>query len=596
MKLKSLGIGISLVAALCSVPITGMAQHVTAAASANIATRAVPRLVNYSGVLKDAEGRPMTAITGVTFLIYKDEQGGAPIWLETQNVTPDKTGRYTVQLGAASANGIPAELFMTGEARWLAVQKTGEAEQARVLLVAVPYAMKAADAETVGGLPPSAFVLAAPPAAGGLAGASASSGAAESAPSSVPPPASTVTTSGGTVNTIPMFTTATNIQNSILTQTSTVAINVNGRLVLPPTGTATASAGFKSQPNNYIASAYNSGTAAAVMQKFLFQTEPVGNNTTTPSGTLNLLFGSGSAAATETGLKIASNGRITFASGQTFPIIAGAVTNAMLQHSSLTVTAGTDLTGGGSVALGGSTTLNLDTTKVPLLTGNNTFNGYDTFTGGYGWFQNGLYGEPFIEAYGAGNGTALWGFNNSTAAAIPTLYLENDDSTGAGDLVFDAVGPGFGGQCTIDVSGNLFCTGPLGTVAGTSGNRKVGLYTVQSSENWVEDFGSGRLSGGVATVQVEPRFGQAVTAANYHVFLTPAGDCKGLYVTNRTATSFEVHELNGGKSSVEFDYRIVAHRKGFEAVRLPDVTAKFAGKVARPAAAGTHQAKVVAQR
>jgi hypothetical protein len=43
------------------------------------------------------------------------------------------------------------------------VQPQGQAEQARVMLVSVPYALKAVEADTIGGLPPSAFVLAAPP-------------------------------------------------------------------------------------------------------------------------------------------------------------------------------------------------------------------------------------------------------------------------------------------------------------------------------------------------------------------------------------------------------------------------------------------------
>ena len=57
----------------------------------------------------------------------------------------------------------------------------------------------------------------------------------------------------------------------------------------------------------------------------------------------------------------------------------------------------------------------------------------------------------------------------------------------------------------------------------------------------------------------------------YHVFLTPKGDCKGLYVANETPAGFEVHELGGGQSTVAFDYRIVARRKGYESVRLADV-------------------------
>jgi hypothetical protein len=57
--------------------------------------------------------------------------------------------------------------------------------------------------------------------------------------------------------------------------------------------------------------------------------------------------------------------------------------------------------------------------------------------------------------------------------------------------------------------------------------------------------------------------------------LTPKGDCKGLYVSNESADSFEVHELGGGTSSVAFDYRIVAKRNGYENVRLADHTQTF---------------------
>ena len=84
----------------------------------------------------------------MTFLLYKDQQGGAHVSLETQSVPPDKNGRYTVTLGATTNGGLPADVFANGEARWLAVQVVGQAEQARVLLVDVPYALKAADAET----------------------------------------------------------------------------------------------------------------------------------------------------------------------------------------------------------------------------------------------------------------------------------------------------------------------------------------------------------------------------------------------------------------------------------------------------------------
>jgi hypothetical protein len=129
-----------------------------------------------------------------------------------------------------------------------------------------------------------------------------------------------VTTTGGTINTLPLFTpTSTNIQSSIITQTGTSAINVRGKLNLPASATATATAGQASKPETFTASAFNSGTAAAVAQNFQLQAEPANNNTASPSGTLNLLYAAGTAAPAETGLKISNKGVITFAPGQTFP-------------------------------------------------------------------------------------------------------------------------------------------------------------------------------------------------------------------------------------------------------------------------------------
>jgi hypothetical protein len=94
------------------------------------------------------------------FTLYENEQGGTALWSETQNVEVDAQGHYTALLGSASPEGLPLNLFTTVQAHWLAVQPAGPeyAEQPRVLLVSAAYALKAGDAETIGGLPPSAFV------------------------------------------------------------------------------------------------------------------------------------------------------------------------------------------------------------------------------------------------------------------------------------------------------------------------------------------------------------------------------------------------------------------------------------------------------
>jgi hypothetical protein len=105
------------------------------------------------------------------------------------------------------------------------------------------------------------------------------------------------------------------------------------------------------------------------------------------------------------------------------------------------------------------------------------------------------------------------------------------------------------------------------------GKRKVALASIGSPENWFEDFGSAQLVNGAAVVQLDPDFIQAVnTEKDYNVFLTPYGDCRGVYVTNRTANSFEVRELGGGTASVSFGYRIAAIRRKYETVRFEDHT------------------------
>src|SRR5580692_5436703 len=130
----------------------------------------VPPMVKFSGVLNGASSKPMTGTVGITFSLYKEAQGGAALWVETQNVTLDKTGHYTALLGSTTSQGLPAALFASGEARWLSVQAQGEAEQPRTVLMSVPYALKALDAETIGGKPLSALQLAAPNTASGSPG------------------------------------------------------------------------------------------------------------------------------------------------------------------------------------------------------------------------------------------------------------------------------------------------------------------------------------------------------------------------------------------------------------------------------------------
>jgi hypothetical protein len=121
----------------------------------------VPRVIKISGSIWD-QGKPLSGVTGLTLALYKEQRGGSPLWQETQNVNLDQNGNYALLLGATQNEGLPLELFASGDSRWLEIQPNlREAQpQPRILLVSVPYALKAADAETLGGKPASAYLLA----------------------------------------------------------------------------------------------------------------------------------------------------------------------------------------------------------------------------------------------------------------------------------------------------------------------------------------------------------------------------------------------------------------------------------------------------
>jgi hypothetical protein len=90
--------------------------------------------------------------------------------------------------------------------------------------------------------------------------------------------------------------------------------------------------------------------------------------------------------------------------------------------------------------------------------------------------------------------------------------------------------------------GDVACTGVLKSVVettSTAGAQRIETYSVQSAENWFEDAGTGQLVNEAGRVNLESVFGQTVnTGVEYHVFLTPDGDCRGFYVSTKTASGY----------------------------------------------------------
>src|SRR5688500_15473194 len=132
-------------------------------ARAQASSPVAPTLIPVSGRLVGADGQPRARQVSLVISLYNAQNDASPRWAEQQMVTLDPSGAYSVRFVATLPDGLPCDLFATeGGARWLGVavrEASGDVEQPRMMLVSVPYAAKAAIAETLGGRSVSEFVL-----------------------------------------------------------------------------------------------------------------------------------------------------------------------------------------------------------------------------------------------------------------------------------------------------------------------------------------------------------------------------------------------------------------------------------------------------
>jgi len=287
----------------------------TLEASANLPQDAAKNLVRWSGSLPEAAGRSVE----MRFSLYQDQAGGLALWTETQTVKVGADGRYSVLLGIASAEGLPKSLFDGGAARWVEARMMtasgdtgGEgATLSRNLLAAVPYAFKAVDSEKLAGRAAAEYVT-----REDLQSAVATS-------MQIAPPSNTSSSpmlaGTGAAGALAYWSNSTTLADSAIWQSGA------GNISITHSAAASASVGVGSPIFALTAKAFlTSGNGQPVGSEpasFGWQAVPVGNDTSTPGASLNLLYGFGAAAGapTSTGLSIASNGKITFAPGQTFP-------------------------------------------------------------------------------------------------------------------------------------------------------------------------------------------------------------------------------------------------------------------------------------
>ena len=204
--------------------------------------------------------------------------------------------------------------------------------------------------------------------------------------------------------------------------------------------------------------------------------------------------------------------------------------------------------------------------------GNYGVEGDDTATGFYG-----MLGYGAGSTFGGVDGEAA----SSTSFATGVFGLNIDSGSG----VFGGAdnGPGVEAGCedgsstdeflgvsdTDTVNYSVNCSGHVTSTARTRHGMYARSFEAQDASMVLEDEGEARLVDGSARVTLDPGFAEAISSSTpYLVFVTPLGDTDGLYVADRDLSGFEVKEVRGGRSSIAFDYRLVAHPVGDDHERM----------------------------
>jgi trimeric autotransporter adhesin len=430
-----------------------------------------------------------------------------------------------VLLGSTKSDGVTSDLFASGEARWLGVQTQGQQEQPRVLMVSVPYALKAVDAETLGGKPASAY-LTSDMLAGGLSG---STNLLQTSPKSAnltaglkfgsqggSPPCPPLT-GAGILNYIPLWTpNGCIIKDSILQQNAPATeVGIGAAPVAPYTLDIPGSPVTGNVANVRIGSAAAHPGTLTIQGKNAVADDVVTIKENNGTG----IFVDGN---TGTGINIASYNLgtgIVIQKGAKYGLIAQGQFGIAVQGSVPYNNAGA-LEG----VLGSSAT---DTTACPIISNNDgcagvvgvEYGSNNDTVGVYGFTASsvgaGVYGQSVSSSSVLGvppdPSAAVWGDSSQQVGVLgtsdandavfglnstvndptsPTAYFENDSNYDT-DLTFQTSGfnnPNPGG-CTIDTAGDLSCDRTL-----TAANISTG-----SGGGNTDLAGSCTLAGGTCT-------------------------------------------------------------------------------------------------
>lgn len=288
--------------------------------------------------------------------------------------------------------------------------------------------------------------------------------------------------------------------------------------------------------------------------------------------------GSANVAPTSTGFVMGVRGDCAGATGSTYGVYGQSASSSGFGMDGVNTNAtgtgllaignnaaGTYLTGGSGAAINGS--------------GIGTFSIAKTAASGIGvvGIGNNLIGSIITPATGCGvSGTGvqygIMGFATTTvitsgasnsatngAAASAGGYFEVHNAGIAQTWAYVGVREVAGGAGLRKIIG----TGTVNTIVKDLDEKYVALSCPETPENLFQDYGAGQLINGKAHIEIDKIFAKNIVVNEKHplrVFIQLEGDCQGVFVTNKTQKGFDVVELSGGKSNVNFSWSIVANR------------------------------------
>jgi hypothetical protein len=545
---------------------------------ASISSADVPDSINYQGKLTTASGGCLNDTVQMTFTIYGDESGTIWEWGETQTQVEVKEGIFNVLLG--SVNPLSASIF-DGTAKYLGVQVESDPEMSPLKpIISVAYAYRsneadsadfawtAENADLLDGQHASAFLSTANDYGRSGVATDLYEGTSTLTDKyvNVTGPDSVVSASGTA-----FLGKATGSSSEIYGikghgENTSTGVAYGGYFETPSSGTGThygirASGSASSNANTYgvygraenssdgdvyagyfSAAASGTGTHYGVNARsyssssgWQYGVYGYASNSSTGYPKGGFFYASSSGTGGATGLWAEGFGGSS--SAGTYGIHGEAISTSSSRAYAASFYTPPPYTG-----IGARTGVNI---SVPDSTSNSTYGVYCLASNRS---DGSVYGGYF-DAFGGATGTGTrYGIYASASAAYGWAGY-------------------FGGD--VRISDSLVVLGAKSAGVKVDNGEYRLLYSQESPEVWFEDFGEGQLVYGRANIELDPVFAQTVnTQVTYHVFLTPGGDCNGLYVAYKTPTSFEVSELKGGNSNLTFSYRIVAKRKGYENIRL----------------------------